>query len=151
MRYQQSINEIWACRKNRAVYSCFECIRFRECGVDRKGGEQMASKLENVQSFINSIYWPKNKRESIGRLLTFLQEINIRSINKNDSRKTRLRCLAITTKGKGSYESFDSWSVKYIDLNHVSDIFAEVYIYDEDGRGYPSKVRTDNPKISIII
>lgn len=110
------------------------------------------SKVEIVKEFINSIYWPKGKREDVGKLLTFLEEVNIRSINKHDSRKCRLTCLEITTSGKGERESFFSWAVKYLDVNHVGDTYAEIYVYtDEAGSGLPSKIRLNNPKLSIII
>ena len=155
--------EIVQCRRNRAIYSCKECCRYRECialgdislngyGLNEKGGAYMEKpKIEVVKDFLNSIYWPKSKREKYGELFTLLETLNIRSVNKNDSRKCRLTCLEIKTKGVGSYESFDSYNIKYIDINHVGDTYAEVYIYDEDGNGLPQKIRLINPKISIII
>ena len=110
----------------------------------------MNKRKENLGEFLNSIYCPKSKKEEMEKLLDFLKNVEIRGIAKSDFKKIRLSALVISTKGKGEWETFDSWSVKFLDLNHVSDVFAEVYLYDNEGRGHPTKIRVDNPKVSIL-
>ena len=108
------------------------------------------TKRDKIKELLFNLYCPRDKTESMSRLREFIEAHELRSLNANDRQKSRLEILVIETKGNGKWQSFAGWGVKYVDVNHVSDIYAEVYIYDLDGQGLPSKIRIDNPKYSII-
>lgn len=109
------------------------------------------SKNEKMRIFLHSIYVPKGRAESWGDLIARIECIyNLRSVNKNDAGKSHYNALIIETKGDGKRETYQGWSVKYIDFNHVGDKYAEAYIYDADGNGYPTRIYNDSPKIAIL-
>ena len=161
------IKTIQACRTRRNIPACRKCCRFWDCvsvgkidvlgnaqneGKKKKGGEKMKLEPRNqeIVEFVNSLYCPKRYQDEKDALIEFVKSEKLRAINKDDSRKNRLTCLEIITKGNGTRSTFFEWGVKWLDLNHVSDIYAEIYIYNDDGRGYPSKIRVDNPRVTII-
>lgn len=112
--------------------------------------KDVKNKKDQIINFLQFLYLPKGKAESYGRLFTFLEENYVRSINKHDAGTSRQRVLEIETSGNPPRESFQGWKVKYIDINHVGEMFAEVYIYTDEQGGTPKKIKIQNPKIAII-
>ena len=159
--YLKASNPTLLCQKNRGVKKCSDCIRYRSCAKshglsddgnikNKKGGYEMSPKNQEIEKFVRSLYWPKKKLADIGALLTFLEKSRLRSIEQNDRHRCRLSCLEIITLGVGERASFVSWDVKYIDINHVSNEYAEIYTYTDEERGLPRKIKINNPKITII-
>lgn len=108
------------------------------------------TKREQIRGFLNSIYIPRDKVTQYGNLLSFLESVISRSINKNDAKKSRLKILVINTKGVGTRETFNGYGLFYVDFNHVGSVFAEAYIYGTDIDGLPQKISISNPRYAII-
>ena len=111
------------------------------------------TKRDQMLDFITGLYIPKDKVDNYDGLVKYLHAdtmLNFRSPNSNDAFKSRYRCLIIEVKGDSKWRTFQNWAIKYVDFNHVGKTYAEAYIYDLDGVGYPCRIRIDSPKLAII-
>lgn len=110
----------------------------------------MYSRNAHLMVYLANLYVPQSKKADWKKLVEFMERNDLRKIEKTDAKKILIECLVVETRGRGTRETFSSWSYKLMNINHVSSTYAEVYIYSKDEQGYPSKIRTDNPKLSII-
>lgn len=78
--------------------------------------------------WINSLYCPKWLRPNCALLLDQLNHCDYRPIIHPDSGSTRLNCLVIKTKGKGSRKSFAGWEICRIDIVKVTSEQANIAI-----------------------
>lgn len=159
MKYDFEIKE---CHKRRNVTKCGACLRYSECvenesidlwgqGIKTSGkGVKNIMRKDEVRDFLHTIYIPSNLSKDWGELLEWLESHTIRKLNFSDHNLSRLRCLEIKTKGNGSWKAFAGWRECYIDTNHVSTKFAEIYTYTDTETGQPQKIAVDNPRFSII-
>lgn len=114
----------------------------------------MSNKKEEVKRFLDSLYVPHSKKIEFNQLMATIiapPSVTLRSVNKNDERKTHYNCLRIITKGDSAYMTFQGYRVCYIDLAQVGKKYAMAFIYDCDGMGEPCRIDIHSPKISIII
>lgn len=160
MMYDYEIKE---CRKTRNVAKCSACLRMSECiekglidlwghGIKTNGKEvKKHMRKDEVREFLHTIYVPTSLSKSWGELLSWLESHEIRKLSFLDHNKSRLLCLEITTKGNGSWKTFAGWRECYIDTNHISTKFAEIYAYTDTHSGSPKKIAVNNPRYSIII
>ena len=109
------------------------------------------TKEKAIESFLSEIYIPASMKVERLALLDFIRENPIRSINSNDAGRIGYSMLRIKTKGKGTRETFQSWEVMRGDIYSISDRFALIALYDEDGNATPIRVSLDNPRVAIII
>lgn len=106
---------------------------------------------ERLHAFLGRLYVPKQKEESFTGLRNFLENVTIRAPNENDAHKAKYTMLVIDTKGKGKRETFDKWSIKYVDFDSIGKRYALAYIYDSDGHGHPQRIDIQSSKNILII
>lgn len=110
----------------------------------------MKSKEEKIKELLENLYIPKGKNEEKLSLLDFLKEVNVRSFNSSDNGKIDLPVLQIVTRGKGKYETFQNWKIRRCDSWNISNEYALIALYDEDGNAKPYKIALDNPRFAIV-
>ena len=111
------------------------------------------SKRQEMREFLDKLYVPKKLDDSFKDLELFINaesELVFRSPNQNDSFKSHYTCVNIKTKGDSKWTTFAGWEIAYIDFAHVGKTYAEAYIYNDDGKGYPCRINIDSPKLAII-
>ena len=106
---------------------------------------------ERLQEYLARLYVPRDKEEEFEKLNSFLKAVDIRAPNKNDAHKSRFTILLIQSKGKGSRETFQSYSVKYVDFDTIGEKYALAYIYDSEGNGSPHRIDITSSKNIIIL
>ena len=105
---------------------------------------------ERLRNYLDTIYIPKPKKHLAEQLMFYVDEIDIRLPNKNDSHKSKYRVIMIRTKGKGTRESFDDFKIMYVDFDTIGEKYALSYVYDDDGNGYPYRMDITSIKNLII-
>lgn len=110
----------------------------------------MSTKEEGIRLFLENIYVPKSALMEKTTLLDFLKEVNVRSFNKADEGKIGYSVLYLKTDARGVRETFKYWKIYRCDVWRISENFANIALYDDDGNAKPFKVSLNNPRFAIV-
>lgn len=109
------------------------------------------TKKESIERLMKELYVPSSLEwEAKNDVIDYVSGEPIRSINKNDEGRIGYLFFIIKTKGNPPRESFAGTSIQRGDVFKVSDKFALIALYDEDGNAKPLRVALSNPRYSII-
>lgn len=106
---------------------------------------------ERLLNYLAKIYVPIGKRSQVENLKGFIDNVNMRMPNKNDSHKSHYIVLTIETKGKGNRETFSDYSIKNVDFDSIGEKYAMAYVYDDYGQGKPIRMNITSIKNILII
>ena len=102
-----------------------------------------------LHEYLARLYVPKNKTALFLQLKEYINAINLRYPQKEDSYKSRCPILLIQSKGKGQRETFEDYRVIYADFDNIGEKYALAYLSTERD-GYPKRLDITSVKNLII-
>lgn len=115
--------------------------------------ENEKTRKQIIKEWLGALYVPTASKSRYDALIDWLRNYaNIRSINSNDSYKSRYLVLSIETKGNAPWTAFREWRILSVDFGEIKGNYAMAYIRDEKSEnGEPKRINISSPQYSIII
>ena len=114
--------------------------------------ENEKTRKQIIKEWLGALYVPTASKSRYDALIDWMRYMNIRSINSNDSYKSRYMVLSVETKGNAPWIAFREWRILYVDFGEIKGNYAMAYIRDEKSEnGEPKRINISSPQYSIII
>ena len=113
----------------------------------------MNNRVRDVREYVEGLYVPGYSEHQHDFIIKWLtpETVKLRKITKDDEGVTGLDILIIDTVGKGVARSFRGYRMMKADFARIGKKYADVYIHQPDGIGYPTRIDIESEKFSIIL